>query len=74
MSINIIVGSDEEDISKIKTTINILNFINKIITDDNVVIALHKFDIDKGTVDELIDWYSSMDHILTNPSFAVETV
>lgn len=74
MSINIIVGSDEEDVAKIKNTSTILHFVNKLISNDNAVLAFNEVDITKSDIDELIDWYASMLEILTNPSFATESV
>jgi hypothetical protein len=73
MSINIIVGSDEEDIVKIKNTIITISLVKNIIN-EHPNINLPNLDLSLDDLESLIDWYASMLDILTNPSFAVETV
>ena len=73
MSINIIVGSDEEDIVKIKNTIITISLVKNIIN-EHPNINLPNLDLSLYDLESLIDWYASMLDILTNPSFAVETV
>ena len=73
MSINIIVGSDEEDIVKIKNTIITISLVKNIIN-EHPNINLPDLDLSLDDLESLIDWYASMLNILTNPSFAVETV
>jgi hypothetical protein len=73
MSINIIVGSDEEDIVKIKNTIKTISLVKNVVNED-ATINLSELNLSLDDLDSLIDWYASMLDILTNPSFAVETV
>jgi hypothetical protein len=73
MSINIIVGSDEEDIVKIKNTIITISLVKNMIN-EHPNINLPNLDLSLDDLESLIDWYASMLDILTNPSFAVETV
>lgn len=73
MSINIIVGSDEEDIVKIKNTIITISLVKNTIN-EHPNINLPDLDLSLDDLESLIDWYASMLNILTNPSFAVETV
>ncbi len=73
MSINIIVGSDEEDIVKIKNTIITISLVKNMIN-EHPNINLPDLDLSLDDLESLIDWYASMLDILTNPSFAVETV
>jgi hypothetical protein len=73
MSINIIVGSDEEDIVKIKNTIITISLVKNMIN-EHPNINLPDLDLSLDDLESLIDWYASMLNILTNPSFAVETV
>ena len=73
MFINIIVGSDEEDIVKIKNTIITISLVKNIIN-EHPNINLPDLDLSLDDLESLIDWYASMLNILTNPSFAVETV
>jgi len=72
MSINIIVGSDEEDIVKIKNTIITISLVKNMIN-EHPNINLPDLDLSLDDLESLIDWYASMLNILTNPSFAVET-
>jgi D-mannonate dehydratase len=73
MSINIIVGSDEEDIVKIKNTIKTISLVKNVVN-EYPIINLSELNLSLDDLDSLIDWYASMLDILTNPSFAVETV
>jgi hypothetical protein len=73
MSINIIVGSDEEDIVKIKNTISTISLVKNMVN-EYATINLSDLDLSLDDLDSLIDWYASMFDILTNPSFAAETV
>lgn len=67
MSINIVVGSDPADHTKLRQTIDILKFVNK--TENK-----NEFDIHSQSLEELIDWYDSMYNILTNPNLFTEEV
>lgn len=73
MSINIIVGSDEEDIVKIKNTIITISLVKNMIN-EHPNINLPDLDLSLDDLESLIDWYASMLNILTNPLFALETV
>ena len=73
MSINIIVGSDDEDVVEIKNTIITISLVKNIIN-EHPNINLPDLDLSLDDPESLIDWYASMLNILTNPSFAVETV
>ena len=73
MSINIIVGSDEEDIVKIKNTISTISLVKNMVN-EYATINLSDLSLSLEDLDSLIDWYASMLDILTNPSFAAESV
>jgi hypothetical protein len=73
MSINIIVGSDEEDIVKIKNTISTITLVKNMV-DQYATINTSDLSLSLEDLDSLIDWYASMLDILTNPSFASEAV
>jgi methionine salvage enolase-phosphatase E1 len=73
MSINIIVGSDEEDIVKIKNTISTISLVKNMVN-EYATIKLSDLSLSQEDLDSLIDWYASMLDILTNPSFATESV
>jgi hypothetical protein len=73
MSINIIVGSDEEDIVKIKNTISTITLVKNTVG-QYATINTSDLNLSLEDLDSLIDWYASMLDILTNPSFASEAV
>jgi hypothetical protein len=57
MSINVIIGSDPDDLNKIKKTIDILKFVNNI---DNK----NELTVNTDSIDDLVDWYSSLLNII----------
>jgi len=73
MSINIIVGSDEEDIAKIKNTISMITLVKNMLN-EYATINASDVTLSPDELESLIDWYASMLDILTNPSFASEPV
>ena len=73
MSINIIVGSDDEDIVKIKNTISMITLVKNMINEYSTI-NVSDLNMSLEDLESLIDWYASMLDILTNPSFASEPV
>ena len=57
MSINVIIGSDPDDLNKIKETVDILNFVNNLSNKEDLTIKT-------DSIDSLIDWYSSLLNII----------
>lgn len=73
MSINIIVGSDDEDIVKIKNTISMITLVKNMVNEYSTI-NVSDLNMSLEDLESLIDWYASMLDILTNPSFASEPV
>jgi hypothetical protein len=57
MSINVIIGSDLDDLNKIKQTVDILKFVNNIENKEN-------FTVNTDSIETLIDWYNSLLNII----------
>lgn len=73
MSINIIVGSDDEDIVRIKNTISMITLVKNMVNEYSTI-NISDLNMSLEDLESLIDWYASMLDILTNPSFASEPV
>ena len=73
MSINIIVGSDDEDIVRIKNTISMITLVKNMVNEYSTI-NVSDLNMSLEDLESLIDWYASMLDILTNPSFASEPV
>lgn len=73
MSINIIVGSDEDDLIKLTNTLGLLKFLYNW-SDKEFNLSFQDQSLSKSDIDDLIDWYGSMLDILTNPNFSSESV
>lgn len=71
MSINVVVGADAEDITKLEDTIDLLYILKQLMSNQNSILDAYGKSFDTKTLDDIIDWYKSMHSILTNPSFAL---
>ena len=66
MSINVLIGSDPEDITKISNSIAALKFLRETLPDKTSVLDLEGGTFNVSTLDNLIDWYESMINIITH--------
>jgi hypothetical protein len=66
MSINVLIGSDPEDITKISNSIAALKFLRETLPDKTSVLDLEGGTFNVSTLDNLIDWYESMINIIAH--------
>jgi hypothetical protein len=64
MSINILVGSDPDDIRRIVDTIAALQFLHSVIPEHQSLMDLEGASFNADKVEYLIDWYKSMKDVI----------
>lgn len=64
MSINVMVGSDPDDIPRINDTISSLTFLREILVQRESTLNLSDTTIDEHKLEYLIDWYKSMRDVI----------
>jgi hypothetical protein len=64
MSINILVGSDPDDMPRIVDTIAALEFLHNILPQHQSVLDLEGGKFNGEKVEYLIDWYKSMKDVI----------
>ena len=64
MSINILVGSDPDDIRRIVDTIAALQFLHSVIPAHQSLMDLEGASFNADKVEYLIDWYKSMKDVI----------
>jgi len=63
MTFSVVIGSTNEDITTIKTTLNLINYLK----DNPALLANSSFD--KSTLISLSEWYTTMDSLINAQHF-----
>jgi len=64
MSINVIIGSDPQDLVKINDTISALNFLKGTVPGQTNLLDLNGHSFDNEKLENLIDWYLSLRNVI----------
>lgn len=64
MSINVMVGSDPDDIPRINDTIAALEFLHKTMPERQSVLDLESGSFNLDRLEYLVDWYKSMRDVI----------
>jgi hypothetical protein len=64
MSINVLIGADPEDLTRITNLIAALKFLRETLPDKTSVLDLEDGTFNLNTLEDLIDWFESMKNII----------
>jgi len=74
MSINVIIGSDPQDLVKINDTISALTFLRGTVPGQTNLLDLNGHSFDNEKLENLIDWYLSLRNVIMYVGNTEDTV